>query len=335
MWTARKKHADGTVRVIISAIRSTNIAPLTHYSNETSTTMSSIFNLYVRPTTAMFDPVRRSFCLGIRSFKWYLLHCSLLPVHIYRSERWSRSFIVDTVERNLSPWNSVRISGGQFMFHDHGDGWMYERRLDSKIECSRWLILSLFALAVPIEQKKFVFITARIHPGETNSSFMMRGLLEFITSDDKIAKVRHACLLDRTDDLRYSQQLRSQLVFKIVPMLNPDGVIIGNYRCSLTGKDMNRNFRHPRKQSFPTIYHIKQLMQTLQKENREVGRWPLKVTPNEMCWILDLSLLRSAWSQSKVECLCLRMWRMRWTTTGHEEFSQCSRSSLHHGQDGT
>lgn len=101
---------------------------------------------------------------------------------------------------------------------------------------------------------------------------MMRGLLEFITSDDKIAKVRHSSLLDRTHDRRYSQQLRSQLVFKIVPMLNPDGVIIGNYRCSLTGKDMNRNFRHPRKQSFPTIYHIKQLMQTLQKENREVGR---------------------------------------------------------------
>ncbi|CAF3345315.1 unnamed protein product [Rotaria sp. Silwood1] len=107
--------------------------------------------------------------------------------------------------------------------------------------------------SVPISQKKFVFITARIHPGETNSSYMMRGVLEFITSDDKVA-----------------QKLRSQLVFKIVPMLNPDGVIIGNYRCSLTGKDMNRNFRHPRKQTFPTIYHMKQLMQDLQKEQHEI-----------------------------------------------------------------
>ncbi|UJR33783.1 hypothetical protein I4U23_021209 [Adineta vaga] len=107
--------------------------------------------------------------------------------------------------------------------------------------------------SVPIKQKKFVLVSARIHPGETNSSYMMRGLLEFITSDDEIAK-----------------RLRSQLVFKIIPMLNPDGVIIGNYRCSLTGKDMNRNFRHPHKQSFPTIYHIKQLVQTLQKERREI-----------------------------------------------------------------
>ncbi len=54
-------------------------------------------------------------------------------------------------------------------------------------------------------------------------------------------------------------------------MLNPDGVIIGNYRCSLTGKDMNRNFRHPHKQAFPTIYHIKELVQSLQKEQREVN----------------------------------------------------------------
>ncbi|CAF5160108.1 unnamed protein product, partial [Rotaria sp. Silwood1] len=105
---------------------------------------------------------------------------------------------------------------------------------------------------IPLHKKKIVFITARIHPGETNSSYMMRGLLEFITSDDKTA-----------------QKLRSELVFKIIPMLNPGGVIVGNYRCSLTGNDMNRNFRHPRKQTSPIIYHIKELIQNLQRERRE------------------------------------------------------------------
>jgi murein tripeptide amidase MpaA len=74
-----------------------------------------------------------------------------------------------------------------------------------------------------IAQRKAVILTARVHPGETNSSYIMQGLLEFIVSSDKQAKL-----------------LRNTYVFKIVPMLNPDGVIIGNYRCSLAGLDLNR-----------------------------------------------------------------------------------------------
>lgn len=77
-------------------------------------------------------------------------------------------------------------------------------------------------------QKKGVVISARVHPGESNSSWMMKGVIDFLISDCEEAQI-----------------LRNNFVFKIIPMLNPDGVINGNYRCSLAGCDLNRRWKYP------------------------------------------------------------------------------------------
>lgn len=37
--------------------------------------------------------------------------------------------------------------------------------------------------------------------------------------------------------------LRDKIIFKVIPMINPDGVVFGNYRTSLSGKDLNRKFK--------------------------------------------------------------------------------------------
>jgi murein tripeptide amidase MpaA len=71
----------------------------------------------------------------------------------------------------------------------------------------------------------------------------MEGFLEFIVSNDKEAKV-----------------LRDTFVFKIVPMLNPDGVIVGNYRCSLTGLDLNRQWQNPNAKLSTEIYAMKEMI---------------------------------------------------------------------------
>ena len=50
-------------------------------------------------------------------------------------------------------------------------------------------------------------------------------------------------------------------------MINIDGVIVGNYRCSLQARDLNRNYRWPKKDKFPIIWHIKQLIEDIQQNH--------------------------------------------------------------------
>lgn len=63
--------------------------------------------------------------------------------------------------------------------------------------------------------------------------------------------------------------LRSHYVIKIVPMLNPDGVIYGNYRCSLLGFDLNRKWKDPDRYLQPTIFYAKQMIKFMSEE-REI-----------------------------------------------------------------
>ncbi|XP_076426006.1 cytosolic carboxypeptidase 2 isoform X20 [Peromyscus maniculatus bairdii] len=100
--------------------------------------------------------------------------------------------------------------------------------------------------------KKAVVLSARVHPGESNGSWIMRGFLDFILSNSPDA-----------------QLLRDIFVFKVIPMLNPDGVIVGNYRCSLAGRDLNRHYKTVLKDSFPCIWYTKNMIKRLLEE-REV-----------------------------------------------------------------
>lgn len=94
--------------------------------------------------------------------------------------------------------------------------------------------------------RPLIFLSARVHPGETNASWVMKGTLEFLMGTSPLAA-----------------SLREAYIFKIVPMLNPDGVVNGNHRCSLSGEDLNRQWQNPNPELHPTIYHTKSLLQYL------------------------------------------------------------------------
>ncbi|XP_042276704.1 cytosolic carboxypeptidase 1 isoform X1 [Thunnus maccoyii] len=94
--------------------------------------------------------------------------------------------------------------------------------------------------------RPLIFLSARVHPGETNASWVMKGTLEFLMGTSPLAA-----------------SLREAYIFKIVPMLNPDGVINGSHRCSLSGEDLNRQWQNPNPELHPTIFHTKSLLQYL------------------------------------------------------------------------
>ena len=75
-----------------------------------------------------------------------------------------------------------------------------------------------------LNEKKCILVTGRIHSGETVSSYVVQGLIDFLVNLNN----------------PISKYLRDKFIFKIIPMLNIDGVIFGNYRLNILGKDMNR-----------------------------------------------------------------------------------------------
>lgn len=79
-------------------------------------------------------------------------------------------------------------------------------------------------------------------PSPAHASRIAQGFLDYLTGPSLDAKI-----------------LRDNFIFKVVPMLNPDGVVVGSYRCSLAGTDLNRSWLDPSRKLHPTIYHTKQV----------------------------------------------------------------------------
>ena len=62
-----------------------------------------------------------------------------------------------------------------------------------------------------MRNRRAICITSRVHPGESSCSWVMKGIIDFLTGGSPNAKI-----------------LRDSFIFKIVPLLNSDGCVVGN-----------------------------------------------------------------------------------------------------------
>jgi hypothetical protein len=91
--------------------------------------------------------------------------------------------------------------------------------------------------------RRVAFLSCRVHPGETPASHALAGFLDFVVSSapDAVA-------------------LRRKVTFVVVPMLNPDGCVAGNYRADSNGVDLNRRWRDCTAAREPTLHATKALI---------------------------------------------------------------------------
>jgi len=82
-------------------------------------------------------------------------------------------------------------------------------------------------LSLQPSKRKTIFVTARVHPGETNASTVYEGFLNQ--------------LVDQVE----TSPILANYILRLIPCMNPDGVVCGNYRSSLAGVDLNRQWIIP------------------------------------------------------------------------------------------
>lgn len=107
---------------------------------------------------------------------------------------------------------------------DERNSIFYKREILARSICGLPLyLITISKDSKTLRKKPVIIFTSRVHAAETPASYVFDGIYKFLCSN--------------TLEARF---LRKFYTFVLVPTLNPDGVVCGNYRGSVAGVDLNR-----------------------------------------------------------------------------------------------
>jgi len=160
-------------------------------------------------------------------------------VYSYDGENWDKLTNHSYADGNYTFWETFSSNEVQIAtFYPFS----YEKMQDyvDTVNTSQWAnktvlgsssqgrdidLLTITNPNIPDTNKKIVYIIGRQHAAETSSSHMLKGMIDFLISNN-------------TD----VQRMRDSFIWYIIPMVNPDGVYLGNSRGTSEGRDPNRDW---------------------------------------------------------------------------------------------
>lgn len=112
---------------------------------------------------------------------------------------------------------------------------------------------------VPEYKKKRIWIQARTHSGETQSSFVLEGIIKYLLSPENYK--------NKVIDLK-------EVIFNIIPIVNVDGIAVGNSRFNSNGKDLERQWLKQKDNPYELEDSVSQEVQLLRSTMIRLSKSP-------------------------------------------------------------
>ncbi|MEY4672525.1 MAG: hypothetical protein RL148_309 [Planctomycetota bacterium] len=124
-------------------------------------------------------------------------------------------------------------------------------------------MLTFTDASVPATDKKRVWIHAGVHPSETPAYFACEGLVAWLGSGAPLAEA-----------------LMDAAIVHVVPMPNPDGVFLGNYRTTSTSVNLEEQWSAPYASTVPEIVALRTRIEQYMGTVAAPGSNPVSVLLN-------------------------------------------------------